>query len=57
MGDNATCDVCHSMFDVRNTDYDIFNNNWVCGRCLDYDDDQLAELLGIEESLITEAKA
>ena len=56
-GDNATCDVCHDVFDARNTDHDIFNNNWICGKCLDYDDEELAEKLGVEESVITEARS
>ncbi len=57
MGDNAECDVCHSVFDTRNSRYEVINSDWICGRCLDYDDGELAEMLGVETSIVSEARA
>ncbi len=57
MGDNAECDVCHSVFDVRNSRYEVINSDWICGKCLDYDDGELAEMLGVETSIVSEARA
>lgn len=36
-GDNAECDICHDVFDARNSRYEVIGNDWVCNRCLDRD--------------------
>jgi len=56
-GDNAECDVCYSVFDTRNSQYEIVSDNWVCDRCLDRDNEELAEMLGVETSIVSEARA
>ena len=43
-GDNAECDVCYSVFDTQNSQYEIVSDNWVCDRCLDRDNEELAEM-------------
>ena len=37
-GDNTTCDLCKDVFDARNSDYEVINNKWICGRCLEFRD-------------------
>ena len=34
-GDNTTCDLCKDVFDARNSDYEVINNKWICGRSLE----------------------
>jgi len=37
-GDNTICDLCKDVFDARNSDYEVINNKWICGRCLEFRD-------------------
>ena len=45
-GDNTTCDCCGDVFDVRNSPHEVVGDNWVCGSCVEYyDDEELRERL------------
>ena len=47
-GDNTICDLCKDVFDARNSNYDIFNNNWICSSCVDkYSDEELEEIFSV----------
>ena len=45
-GDNTTCDCCGDVFDVRNSPHEVIGDNWVCGGCVEYhDEEELRERL------------
>ena len=45
-GDNTACDCCGRVFDVRNEPHEVIGDNWVCGSCVEYyDEEELRERL------------
>lgn len=46
-GDNTVCDVCHDVFDVRNTPHETIGNKWICNSCFEYyNEEELRERVG-----------